>query len=180
MSMNGKDLAREIKNALKDLDPAKKSSQIASKYQSTIENYLIKNMEITLSYSGMIPGTPPVPDLEPSFKGKLSFLSFKFLPAASKELFDLQLGLAVKGGFVTNGEAANGITFAPMSLNQAGIITTIFPKFNPSKDDVDKFMEDYCSSIIDCIKTSFVNPLPTLGARANAGSTGNVSMVSIQ
>jgi len=180
MSMNGKDLAREIKNALKDLDPAKQSDQIASKYQSTIKNYLIQNIEISLSYSGIIPGTPPTPDKEPLFKGKLSFLSFEFLPAANKELFDLQLGAAIKGGLVSNSEPANGVTFPSMSLNPAGVINTVFPKFNPSEDSVEKFMEDYCSSIITCIKKSFVNPLPTLGERATAGSTGNVTMVSIQ
>lgn len=179
MSMNGKDLAKALKDALGGMDAGKAGDQIRNKYQSTIKEYLVNNMEIHLAYAGMIPGTPPVPDPEPDFKGKLTFLSFNFLPAATKELFDFQLGLAIKGGMVSNGETSNGITFAPVALGPAGIITTIFPPFDPKSDSVDSFMESYCSSIINCIKTSFVNPVPTFGARSTAGSTGNVSMTSI-
>jgi hypothetical protein len=181
MSLDGGELAKKLKAALADLDPDKNCSDIASKYQSTIRDYLVENIEIKLSYAGVIPGTPPVADPEPSFNGKLSFTTFTFLPAATKELFDLQLGLAIKGGLITNGDTANGITFPPLAFNPLALIVTEFPDFDPSdeKASVDNFMKDYCSSIIRQIKTGFISTVPSMGARATASSTGVVTMLSI-
>ena len=177
MSLDGAALARELKNALSNLDPAKNANDISSKYQSTIKNYLVKNIEIKLAYAGVIP--PSAPDVEPSFNGKLSYTAFTFLPAATKELFDLQLGLAIKGGLITNKDTSNGIVFPPLVFNPAAILITEFPSFDPAKDSVDDFMKSYCNSIVRQIKTGFISVTPSMGARATAGSTGPVTMLSI-
>jgi hypothetical protein len=180
--LKGKDLAREIKSALENLDPAKEGDTIRSKYQDTIKTYLEKNIDITLSYEGAIPGTPPTPDLEPSFKGKLTFPTFDFLPAPTKEAFDLNLSTAVKGGLISNGDESNGITFPPLAFNPAGMIVTVFPSFDATDKNasVDDFMEKYCDSILNQIKTGFISITPSLGARLTKSSTGAVTMVTIQ
>ena len=180
--LKGKDLARELKNALQNLDPAKECETIRSKYQNIFKTYLEKNIDITLSYAGVIPGTPPTPDPEPAFKGKLTFPSFEFLPAPTKELFDLNLSTAIKGGLISNKDTSNGITFPPLAFNQDGMIVTVFPSFDATDKNasVDDFMEKYCDSILNQIKTGFISVLPALGSRLSKSSTGAVTMVTIQ
>lgn len=173
--LNGNSMAQSIYDAMQRVDAVNDPAGAMFRFQLQMQTYLQNNMEITLAFSGVSPAG--VPEVIPSVKASIVFPAFVILPAPEGNTFFLNISNALKGGIINPNPLPVPIVGVHM-LNPAGIITNCFkPSFDPSNESALDYMKDYCTKMVNQIKTAFLNPTPM--PATHAAFTGTLSMVSI-
>ena len=148
-----------------------------------ITEYLVANTVVSISYKGLIPGTPPVTDPVVSDTFKIIGSCATTGPANSFDDWIKKIEANIIAGFSLAAKGDNGVVFAqtPFAIN--GIKTTQSAlKSAHSVDDKNpqqKIWEIICDGIIKWINSTAKNKLPGSASNPTASSTGTANIVKI-
>lgn len=189
--MSKADFAKTIIKKLKDsigTDGQKyKSSSATSAMAAVAEgitDYLKENTKVMISYTGVIPGVPPVTD--PVVADTLKITGACAPPSASNsfETWLLAIQTNIVAGFVLDPEGGEaGVIFPTVPFLAPGVTTTQANLKSAHKvDDTDpqqKIWEIVCGGIMDWINGSAMNTVPGAATNSNSGSAGMGTITKI-
>lgn len=148
-----------------------------------ITEYLVANTQVTVTYVGIIPGTPPTPDPVVTDVFKIVGSCAPPSPSQNFDEWLLQLQNNVIGGFQLAPSGNAGVVF-PMKpfLAPSITITQQDLKSAHSVDDEEpqqKIWEIVCDGIMKWINGTALNPAVGAGSRPSGPSTGTANIVKI-
>lgn len=149
-----------------------------------ITEYLIDHTKVTVSYAGVIPGTPPVNDPLTSDTFKITG---KCAPTGPSNSFDAWIKLIetnIIAGFSLATTGEKGLAFPAKPFLTPGITTTQSNLKSTHKvDDEDpqqKVWEVVCGGIMDWINNTAKNPTPGTGSNSATQSKGTAKITAIK
>ena len=148
-----------------------------------ITEYLMANTIVTISYAGIIPGTPPSPD--PVVTDTFKIIGTCAPPSAS-ENFDewlLQLENNIIAGFTLAPLGTAGVVFQMVPFLTAAV-TTKREDLKSAHDVSDsdpqqKIWEIICDGIMQWVNNTAINPTPGAATHPPAGSAGQAFITKI-
>lgn len=158
------------------------SSAMAAVAQAITE-YLIANTQVMISYTGIIPGTPPTPD--PIVVDTFNIIGTCAPPSPSNSFDEwmMQLQQNIISGFQLAPMGNAGIVFPQMPFLAPGVTVTqmtLKAAHDVGDDDPQqKIWEIVCDGIIQWINGSAMNPAPGSGSRPSGPSTGMANITRI-
>lgn len=148
-----------------------------------ITDYLIANIEVTITYAGMIPGTPPSPDPTTSDTFKIVGTCTPPSPSNSFDSWIKEIESNIIAGFKLAEAGEAKVAFVQTPFAVPGIATTqsmLKAKHDVSdKDPQQKIWEIVCGGIMDWINSSAMNTSPGGATHPPAGSSGTASITKI-
>jgi hypothetical protein len=148
-----------------------------------ITEYIIANTQVQIVYTGIIPGTPPVPD--PIVTDVFNVIG-TCAPPSPSDNFDVwikQIEANIIAGFTLAPMGNAGVVFATKPFLNIGVKTQIgdLTSTHDVQDESpqQKVWEIICGDIIDWINGSAMNPIPGGASRPSGPSTGTASITKI-
>lgn len=168
-------------------DGSSYSSGSASSAMAAVANgiteYLIANTTVTITYQGMIPGTPPTKDPVTTDSFKITGTCAPTGPSNSFDTWIKQIETNIIAGFALATLGKAGVTFPQKPFLSSGITTTqSLLKANHNVSDENpqqKIWEIVCGGIMDWINGPAMNTTPGSATHQSAGSTGTASITKI-
>lgn len=148
-----------------------------------ITEYLIANTTVTITYAGIIPGTPPVND--PTVSDTFQIVGF-CAPTGPSNSFDAwikQIEANIIAGFTLAPAGKAGVVFVQKPFLSTGIATMqSMLKTNHDVSDENpqqKIWEIVCGGIMDWINSTAMNATPGAATHTPPGSAGTASITKI-
>lgn len=175
-------LASAIGTSGQDYGPGSASAAMTAVAEGITE-YLMTNTEVEVSYSGIIPGTPPSPD--PLVKDTFA-ITGACAPTGPSDGFDAwihQIETNIVAGFRLAPSGSQGLTFTQTPFLTPGITTTragltVLHDVGDTDPQL-KVWEEVCQGIMDWLNTTALNATPGAAAHPSAASTGTAAIAKI-
>lgn len=148
-----------------------------------VTEYLTQNTKVMIKYTGIIPGTPPIPD-------PTQVDTFKIVgtcaPPSQSNSFDawlMQLQMNIISGFMLAPAGDAKVMFPQKPFLAPGVVITQANLKSAhdvgDKNPQQKIWEIICDGIMQWINTSAMNPAPSAATHPAAGSTGVANITKI-
>lgn len=148
-----------------------------------ITEYLVANTTVTITYAGIIPGTPPTPDPTVTDSFHIVGTCAPTGPSNSFDAWIKQIEANIIAGFALAPAGMAGVVFAQKPFLSPGIATTqSLLKANHDVSDESpqqKIWEIVCGGIMDWINGIAMNTTPGAATHPPAGSAGTASITKI-
>lgn len=148
-----------------------------------ITDYLIANTEVTITYAGTIPGTPPSPDPTTSDTFEIVGTCAPPSPSNSFDSWIKEIEANIIAGFKLAAKGEKKVVFAQTPFAIPGIATVqSMLKSNhdvSDKDPQQKIWEIVCGGIMDWINGTAMNTKPGSATHPPAGSSGTANITKI-
>lgn len=175
-------LKSSIGTSGKDFNSGSASAAMAA-VAAGITEYLIANTIVTVSYQGMIPGTPPTPDplVTDSFQ-----ITGNCAPTGPSNNFDDWIKLIesnIIAGFTLAAMGTGGLVFAVPPFAKAGItikqsdLTAVHDVSD--EDPQQKVWEMICGGLMDWINGGAMNPAQDDATHPDVSSSGTATITKI-
>lgn len=159
------------------------ASVAMSAVAAAITEYIITNTSVTISYSGIIPSTPPVTD--PLVTDTFEIVG-SCAPTGPSDSFDTwikQIESNIIAGFTLAPQGKAGVVFVQRPFLSPGISTLqSMLKANHNVADENpqqKIWEIICGDIMDWINGAAMNPTPGAATHNPPGSSGIAQITKI-
>lgn len=148
-----------------------------------ITEYLKANTTITITYAGIIPGTPPTSDPTTIDTFKIVGSCAPTGPSNSFDAWIKQIEANIIAGFSLAPKGTAGVVFAQKPFLSPGI-TTVQSLLKANHDVSDenpqqKIWEIVCGGIMDWINGPAINPTPGSATHSPPGSSGPANITKI-
>ena len=148
-----------------------------------ITEYLIANTKVTISYVGVIPGTPPVKDPVTSDTFDIIGSCAPTGPSNSFDSWIKQIESNIIAGFSLAPAGNAGVAFPQKPFLSPGIITvqSMLKSNHDVSDDnpQQKIWEIICGGIMDWINNLAMNATPGPATHTPPGSSGTAAITKI-
>lgn len=150
---------------------------------SGITEYLIANTTVTITYQGIIPGTPPTNDPVTTDSFQITGTCAPTGPSNNFDAWIKQIETNIIAGFALATLGKAGVAFPQKPFLSPGITTTqSLLKANHDVSDSNpqqKIWEIVCGGIMDWINGPAMNTTPGSATHQSAGSAGTASITKI-
>lgn len=150
---------------------------------AAITEYLISHVAVAVSYSGVIPGTPPTPDPIASDVFKIVGACTPPSPSQGFDEWIANLETSIISGFTLAPQGNAGVVFAQRPFINAGVSvrqSDLKSMHNPQDTNPQQqIWETVCDSIIRWLSETSANTVPGAASRPAASSTGMASITRI-